>query len=208
MSIALLQDPDKIHELVDDLEAVFWVLVYAAFKRFLLPGDIPPMLVFDHEETRSDGRRVGGSFKKTCLFSRQLEGYELTSASVHKLVLQASIHWFKYHVNLTGAPWMKAALGPPEDSATYDLIGKPAFWVELFDSALNDYDTGVASRPCAQATLEAPHDERSELSASNSGDGHRSVVNARKRKTRDEAGDEHVPRRSKRLKARIGVQRD
>ncbi|KAI0089404.1 hypothetical protein BDY19DRAFT_1056432 [Irpex rosettiformis] len=41
MSIGLLQDADKPHEILDDLEAIFWALVYGASRYYEHEGQLP-----------------------------------------------------------------------------------------------------------------------------------------------------------------------
>ena len=47
MSILHLQDPDKVHELVDDLESVYWACLYGSIKLFAGRGGYYPMNIFN-----------------------------------------------------------------------------------------------------------------------------------------------------------------
>ncbi|KAI0771348.1 hypothetical protein BC629DRAFT_763524 [Irpex lacteus] len=67
MSIALLKDPSKVHEILDDLEALFWTLLYRALHRFEYTGAFS-ISIFNYRRFEllngvPTGRIVGGSEK-------------------------------------------------------------------------------------------------------------------------------------------------
>lgn len=100
MSIPLLENPDNIHDLVDDLESVFWVFVYVAVKRFSAqeqPLRHRLMLMFDEETLDSQYRIVGGCRKTSCLFSNDLLRSRFTDGTLHKLLSDIGHCWDMYH---------------------------------------------------------------------------------------------------------------
>lgn len=67
MSIALLKDPSKAPEILDDLEALFWTLLYTALHRFEYTGAFS-ISIFNYRRFEllngvPTGRIVGGSEK-------------------------------------------------------------------------------------------------------------------------------------------------
>ena len=104
MSYPLLSDPGKVHDITDDLESVFWVLLFCAMHYYSLPDQDIPMDVFDYQSIDEDGRRTGGNFKAAWVFSSsQLLDLRLTSADLHHLLRESQKCWLQYHTAMKGA---------------------------------------------------------------------------------------------------------
>lgn len=137
MSIPLLENPDKLHDLVDDLESVFWVFVYVAVKHFSAPDQVTPyrmMRMFNEEELGSQGQIVGGSRKTHCLFFGDLSTTDFTDDALEKLLSHLGSCWHMYHCARTGNV-------PPVDDPEVilkmlKLAPLPSYWAEQFTTAL------------------------------------------------------------------------
>ncbi|KAI0087841.1 hypothetical protein BDY19DRAFT_1091345 [Irpex rosettiformis] len=155
MSIAMLEDPSKPHELLDDLESVCWTLFYSALHRFKHSG-LPNMKMFEHADREKNhdgtatGRILGGDLKRTLLskFRKQIE-FACTP-------LQDLLSWIckqlnNYYVALEelGAAEALAKRSPTKTNLSdlvearqvYDKIhgslSKPSTWRERFKEALD-----------------------------------------------------------------------
>ncbi|KAK7682121.1 hypothetical protein QCA50_014707 [Cerrena zonata] len=58
MSIALLKNTNKRHHVLDDMESLYWVLLFAAIHHFKHSGDFRPSL-FDHYELHTSPEVIG-----------------------------------------------------------------------------------------------------------------------------------------------------
>lgn len=139
MSIPLLRDPEKLHDLVDDLESLFWVLIYGTAKRFLQPGQRFDKDMFDQQTKDTKGRTVGGARKHTALLGGWLLKTRCTCTALQQLMFQCGKRWLEYH--MYKQEW------PPLDEKTKEelkgipsLVSDPSFWMEKFASALRQTD--------------------------------------------------------------------
>ncbi|KAI0804831.1 hypothetical protein BC629DRAFT_1591058 [Irpex lacteus] len=168
MSIALLEDPDKPHELIDDLEALFWTLVYAALHRFRHKSRISTRFFHSYwDEQRNDGvltgRRIGGDLKREALpdlvckvtfdcepldsliddLAIKLNGYYHLKSDV--LILKSRMKW---------NPKEAADIEKRYESARASLeaqqaqLNQPSFWRAYFSEALqrNDWVDDVSEK--------------------------------------------------------------
>lgn len=135
MSILLLRNPKKQQDILDDIESVFWVIVYVAAKYF--EGDIQlDMTVFDQRENcMIDGEvhPVGGRKVHWLLF-RSLEQLRFTCEPLGELIRDLAHEWGRFYL----LHWM---FDETEDSRVaferkQDELSKPSFWIAKFDIAL------------------------------------------------------------------------
>ena len=64
LSVGLTWDPDKTHELMDDLEACFWVLLWQSIHFFDCNADSDHLDLFDeYRDNERTGERTGGRGK-------------------------------------------------------------------------------------------------------------------------------------------------
>lgn len=155
MSIGLLEDPDKIHEILDDLqvEAIYWTLLYSALHTCKHDGDFG-LDILNHcrQEINKDGeetgRTLGGTFKRAALrgplsltrsvtfkceplqdlfsdLSEALENYYRAVEDLNRAYGRAARH-----------P-AGAAIAQEKLNEQRAAISAPSFWSGMFQTALN-----------------------------------------------------------------------
>ena len=98
MSYSLLSQPEKSHDITDDLESLFWVLVFGAMKWFASPGQELPFEGFDQYTLDALGRRIGGTYKGDWIHcSDFLVDLRLTSDVLQNLVEDSRLCWKRDH---------------------------------------------------------------------------------------------------------------
>lgn len=143
MSIAMLKDPFKIHDFLDDMESIFWSLLIGASKYFA--GNITvPFEVFFHEMPKTiDGKKyiVGGHSKHSLLQDSFFSNMQFECAPLRDLITTLSRVWRKYY--LAKAEFVDT----PEDTEAHDTyhrmrdqLSQPAYWKAIFDQALKRED--------------------------------------------------------------------
>lgn len=151
MSILSLEDPNKIHDIVDDLESVFWVFIYSTIERFSPYKDNPFKDIFDyHTADPESGQCWGGQMKYGCIFGPNLPKFQFGSPYLLELIEKCKWLWHAYHTGLRGATVFRSHPETrAEIMAQHELVKKPSHWVEVFADALRDHDarcTVCASR--------------------------------------------------------------
>lgn len=200
MSSRLLEEPNKPHELSDDLESVFWVFCYAALKRFATPIKRLPFDIFDDAGPNRDGGR------RTSLDLRQLSRVVYSSKAIQEMVANCEHWWWGYYHALTGLRMQRMQLLheiPEEIMKMLDLAVKPSFWIEKFAAALAKCDTRPPSPPYQPSQHDKTNDSSTEQDDTETRHARQFYVASwpgkRKRKGDEEAAQ--PLRRSKRLKA-------
>ena len=141
MSIELLQaDPRREHLLIDDLEALFWVLVFFALhyckhgnQNILNEGK-----VFDQSQTRVDDDNEiytdGGLEKASLLTTYRLTDFPFASQPLKNLITELSGNWANYQARRI------LASRKPEDAEILEILrtelGCPALLAEKLRVAL------------------------------------------------------------------------
>ena len=214
MSCLLLQDPERLHDIVDDLESVYWAFVWAVMDHFALPNQLLSKADFEEAKLDSHGRTIGGNNKQSAILTSVYPGLRLSSKPLENLLRLCNSSWHKYHF----------AICCPEDDEEYGQEAQqmqsdatlPSFWLSHFTSILEDQPLwDHTTMPTAE---EEATNTDAEGPARTSHDGLRSAVNTssdmiqveetsssgKKRKLADTNGadDAIVLRRSKRLKMR------
>ena len=135
MSIPLLKDPEKVHDLTDDLESMYWTMVYVALKRFTPPDHKFPQNLFSDEVTdHPDGRRRGGDQKKQLLLTNRLDKWEFSSGVVKGLLQECRDAWRSYHA-------LEDPSQPPADGEVPpEPVSDPRYWIGKCASALDRLD--------------------------------------------------------------------
>ena len=74
MSIAMLQDPFKVHDILDDLEATFWAYLLGVVKHFAgnITFSLNDLFYQDYKEIDGTPHRIGGRAKRGLLESGEL----------------------------------------------------------------------------------------------------------------------------------------
>lgn len=142
MSHSLLSQPEKPHDITDDLESLFWVLVYGAMKWHSLPDQYIPFEGFDQYNLDGQGRRIGGDFKSSWILSGDtLVRLRLTSPTLHKLIKDCRLVWWKFYNAKEGArDFEDMEVFHAEIMKTLGLAGKPVFWIERYSAILSTWD--------------------------------------------------------------------
>ena len=126
-SIRLLQRPEKKHELTDDLESLYWVLIYGALHfcahekpNFLTGNDI----FSEAREIIDEGRarRWGGWSKRDVLFDFALVRFPFACKPLRDLISVLSADWRRYYAT-------------PEKKPGYG-VEDPSWWTKVLDAAL------------------------------------------------------------------------
>ncbi|KAI0771343.1 hypothetical protein BC629DRAFT_1441977 [Irpex lacteus] len=94
MSIALLRDLGKSHELLDDLEAVFWTFLYASLHQFKHTGTFD-MEIFTYYNTPSG--RARSRMLKSAALPRMGQTFEFDCSPLHTLIKDLSRGWRDYY---------------------------------------------------------------------------------------------------------------
>ncbi|GJE92085.1 hypothetical protein PsYK624_082380 [Phanerochaete sordida] len=189
MSVALLRYPNtRRHDLVDDLQSVYWVLLYGA-KRFVV-GDITiAHQVFEQKVLGNDGcTMVGGGLKLACVVQNHIAGATFSTTALQDLVMRCSQHWSDYLEAVDKDPLPD----DPETAAALDRAAQPRFWIDLFATALREAEESSESQ--TKAAVVAPP-----LAAPAAIEGSRGRGRQPKRKAEAEV-EVDPPRRSKRIK--------
>ncbi|GJE92009.1 hypothetical protein PsYK624_081620 [Phanerochaete sordida] len=208
MSVELASNPDKLHGILDDLESVFWNLVYGALRRFALPEENTSTMMFEESGFDNQGRATGGTMKGAFLLGRRYVGLRLSSAKLSELIQRCGDCWRQCHLALSPMD----GIGERKKNEVREILkdaAKPSYWVDIFAATLRDMPPkGDEVLPSQTSSSE----DESSVSASegaDSGDesgGHRAV--SLKRKSCDDKDlppPPTNPRRSKRLKTLPGV---
>lgn len=141
MSIPLLENPKKVHDIVDDLQSIFWVLIYGALKHFTLPDQSLPMEVFSHQTIDRKGRRFGGRWKLSSIALGSFRNLDYSSAALKNLVSKSDLVWRDYHAGINGArQFASDEKLHAEIMEGMESAKKPSFWVEAFATALSELD--------------------------------------------------------------------
>lgn len=140
MSCHLLQNPDKSHRLVDDLESVFWVLLWAMMERFALPGQVLPIQVFEEVEFDKHLRTVGGESKQKMILSGNLLHLRFSSKALEKLLKLCNTCWQKYHYVRS---YPDDEYYGPDAGKILEDAALPSFWLAQLKSVLDDRSPGL-----------------------------------------------------------------
>ena len=149
MSFLLLQDPEKLHDMLDDLESVFWVTAFCALDRFLRPNRIGPMTMFDEERVDDEGRTVGGLEKSVTMLTGTLCLKKFTCPTLQELIYECSQFWAECHLASRDDPrFFKHVSEGIRDRMrkTLDSASQPVFWSDLYASALKKTSSCCANR--------------------------------------------------------------
>ena len=87
MSCLLLQDPQRLHDIVDDLESVYWAFVWAVMDHFASPNQLLPRADFEEAKFDSNGQTVGGENKQAAILTSRFVKLRLSSKPLEKLLV-------------------------------------------------------------------------------------------------------------------------
>ncbi|KAI0683687.1 hypothetical protein BC835DRAFT_1423088 [Cytidiella melzeri] len=166
MSIGMLQNPLKAHEILDDCESIFWTMLYGALHRFKHNGPRFDMSIFTetrHQEN-ADGTasRVGGIAKKHALTI--MDTLAFVSTPLRELLATLAEALDDYYT--AKYKFMKAERrnNPSTLSAArkafdehHAMLSDPAYWRRQFDFYLDQkgwVDDVVAEDPYPEMTAD------------------------------------------------------
>lgn len=147
MSIALLRDPQKIHEIADDLEAMFWTLIYSALHTFKHEGKFNMDAFNWHwREFRQDGvatgRVTGGTLKRAALADFSVT---FDCKPLQRLIVELADTLDSYYMAIDSlkkaernAEWnpSRVPIAREKLDEQHAIISTPRFWREIFERAL------------------------------------------------------------------------
>ena len=136
MSIRLLSHADTLHDIGDDVESLYWVLVHQIVKRFVLPHQYVAKDLFDEQALDQSGRPIGGASKQVAITHGELEQLRLSSKPLEALLHECSHCWNVFY----------RAFRPVRETITEE--GKkmlvtaltPSYWLSHFASILHNDD--------------------------------------------------------------------
>lgn len=154
MSIAMLRDPLKAHEIFDDLESVFWTFFYSSLHRFRHDG-VPNMAMFDeaHNATDEHGKKheaTGGALKKELI--DEFSSFVVFSCKpLHNLMVSLSDKLCEYYQARAARLKAQSAVKYSATKANEDKfkkadkaykeihenLSKPSTWRALFKAELD-----------------------------------------------------------------------
>lgn len=136
----LLADPDKPHLLIDDLQSVYWALVYGGLhfvehldRNFLIGNDI-----FNSWKESSAGNAVrvtGGDLKLSTLLTGGLERLSFVCEPFGQLIRDLSQLWRKYVVSVTFAN--DTHNQQSSDLELHEQLSSPEWLASKLDDAIN-----------------------------------------------------------------------
>jgi hypothetical protein len=151
MSIRILKNPHTPHELIDDLEATFWTMLYAALHRFLHKEKVA-MSMFSQAHLGENGVVTGGKFKMAALVEMaDLLTFKCLPLKTLFVSLSKALLAYYTALSLLTAAKDDAELDGKVDSDDFDPVAeaqdivdqhyrklsKPSFWRAELKRALN-----------------------------------------------------------------------
>lgn len=142
MSIAMLEDPFKAHDIVDDMESIFWSLLIGAAKYFAGKIQISMEDFFYQKTKLIDGKLyvVGGNVKRDLLHT-DLSNMPFDCAPLRDLITRLSDIWRKYYeakARFDARPSNRKA--EEKYRKRHEQASKPAYWIAILDKALKRKD--------------------------------------------------------------------
>lgn len=144
MSFVLLSDPNKIHDLLDDLESLFWVYVWGAAQYVGTDAEFTLAIKdFDDKSLRTVKGKTqfyGGAKKATMLREMAFANIPFTCAPLKDLIATLSREWVYFHRAREDllVPGGRAAELAWE--AKQKQLIDPSFWIAKFDDVLKRDD--------------------------------------------------------------------
>ena len=136
MSISLLSELDKNHDITDDLESVYWVVLLGAMRMFTPPDKDIPMEIYDDAGVDGNGHLCGGDSKMDWLRDpSRLRALELCSPELLELLLDSQRCWLGFHLVRGGAKIHKHPDAETEN--ILELASDPSFWIGKYRATLD-----------------------------------------------------------------------
>ena len=143
MSIAMLQDPFKTHDILDDMESTFWSLLMGAIRYFAGKIEFSIEDFFYQKYKPIDGKRyvVGGDLKRVLLESSSLTNMPFHCAPLRNLITRLSNIWRKYYSLRSDAkPTFDDLEAQEAFKQLREQLSEPAYWIAILDEALKRED--------------------------------------------------------------------
>lgn len=145
----LISDGAEINEHVDDLESLFWVLLYIALARFAIPWDDMPFDVF--AVPGPGGWHEAGEDKRYHLYDSESYNGRFKSDAFAQLLEDLEEPWGDYQLVLTdGEPTSSDLPCTPKHRQMAEAVKHPSFWIDKLANAIRRYDAEqveAAARP-------------------------------------------------------------
>ncbi|KAI0090913.1 hypothetical protein BDY19DRAFT_663790 [Irpex rosettiformis] len=104
MSIEILKNPNALHSIMDEMQSIFWVLLYGTYRFFDNNADIIWDVFFDRKKKHVEGKEefVGGNpktffFLQTDEFISHSRTNGITTRVLGDLVESMALHWQRYY---------------------------------------------------------------------------------------------------------------
>lgn len=133
MSIALLENARKAHDIFDDYESIFWAQLYGAVKCFA--GGVSFDMQIFFQQSRKEGagvrHRSGGTMKRGIL-QVPLVDVELDCGPFQALLKDLANRWYAYY--------HAARETESEFKDKRELYRPSSFWVEILDRHMRNVE--------------------------------------------------------------------
>ena len=210
-----MQCPTKIHDFVDDLESLFWVLVYSSIKRFAEPDQDTHMYIFEIVCDANASLHTSASRRSSFIASNTLSDIRFTE-TMETLLQDFQHSWWCYHMERKG-PMRVLRHMWDNIVETARVVPDPSHWRQKLASALELCDAdncATTHADAAEAGLTSAKREvernpiksaiqnrlssgkRNHLTSSR----YRSTEKRKPSEDHEETFGRHNPRRSKRLR--------
>ena len=139
MSIAMLEDYRKVHDLLDDFESTFWSLLFGALKFFAGKVTLKLSAFYwydDIEDEDGNKRWVGGSLKRSLISGKDLRGpqVQFECMPLRALIAEFSKIWKMYYIAEDLSTESEA------HSNAYEKLraemSQATYWTNVFDAYL------------------------------------------------------------------------
>ncbi len=169
MSIGLCEDPQKVHDILDDYESSFWVLLYLAAHHFKLrptsdggrgaPGLNIDLRLFDDcgDKQLPDGKtyKVGGEYKRDALRRLTPTGLNFASARLNGLISSVAREWNELYSLQDAVTWAKKSAQDVQNTSAVHQAPLPNDTFDddaAFDAFEDEPSKGSHDQELAQLT--------------------------------------------------------
>lgn len=133
MSIDLLENPAKLHDILDDMQSAFWSQLWGSVKYFA--GDVSfDMHMFFNRSKKTENSQqqwLGGDGKRSFLTRDFETNIQLKCTPFQNLLSELADTWNVYYFKAKGT--RAAGKKAEEYLEIRDKIQQPSFWLEIFD---------------------------------------------------------------------------
>ena len=132
MSIRLLRNPKKAHDILDDFEAIFWSLFYGGAHYYALDFSDLDLKLFDEKKEKEllDGTlvSVGGTNKRCLILEAVSERIRFVSKPLTDLIDNMASLWNQYYTAEESLNQARAEASKPSRASVASVVNKNRQW--------------------------------------------------------------------------------